>query len=354
MSREGGIFIVKIAGFTYRNAADRFEPGQPTTLEIEQRDNEASRLTLMVFDRVDPTSTPPYVEFNRFPNPRKVEDVLVQAWIGWADESLIKVFEGNLVIKSMDEEIPSCTKFVALDDTYKLRKRGKGLTLKNLSVRAMLKKKGAEHGVDVQFDPSVAGDPALNEPMAVFYQISETNWDLMNRYIRELGYITFNKERNILVVTRDKESADVFTVRYGDERIKRFSLREENKKDDRSPKRRGHHHEVTAGLQAHYPREVLVPNDSGKGTHWQEAALARDAKEHQHTLAKHAVTGKAKRREKEGDEATLEIRMEPHLINHVRIAVEGFGPDIDSIYESRMLRHSCGREWTTSIELWRP
>jgi hypothetical protein len=349
-----GRFIVQINGFEYRNASDHFGPGQAVSCEITHRDNEAAQLVLTVFDRVDPASAIPYVEFNRHPNPRIVPDISVQGWGGLADGPLVKMFDGVLVIKSMDEEIPSMTKFVAFDHTYKLRRRGKDDTFKGLTVKAMLIKKGAEHGITVQFDRSAANEPALNEPMVIFYQISEVNWDIMIRHIQQLGFVTYTRNGNILVVTRDKKSARSFDLVYGDDRIKRLSVRQENKRDKRSPRQRGHHHETTAGKHAHYPKETLVPNDSGRGVHWKEAPLPKDLKrEHQHTLAKPAVLGKGKRRQVEGDELDCEFRLEPSMINHQLIQVSKFGPQIDGIYESRMVRHIMGPQWTTTVEGWR-
>lgn len=355
MERLAGKFIVEIGGFRYESAADHFAPGQPVSCEVERRDDEVARATLVVFDRVDPSSNPPYIEYNRFPSPRKVENIPFIVWGGWPDEGLVKMFEGILIKKGMDEAIPSMTRFIGADSTYKLRKRGRVDTWQGMSVKASLRKKGAEHGVDVRFDSTAANDPALNAPMRVFYQIAEPNWDWMLRYIRELGFIAVPKGRDILIVMRDKSAGDRrFQLRYGDDRIKRFSLTEENKKDNRSPNRRGHHRETHAGKHAHYPRQVLVPNDGGKGVHWQNPPLAKDQREHSHTLAKAAVSGKPKRRNREGGEADIEIRLEPWMINYEIIPVSGFGPEIDGDYDTRTVRHSMGQEWTTHIECWRP
>src|SRR5258708_3530068 len=120
--RNAGKCIAEIAGFRYETAADVAAPGQIVSCEITQADDEATQCTLIVFDRVDPASIPPYVEFNRFPNPRIVENIPVIVYGGWPDEGLFKMFEGVLAVKSMDEETPSHTKFVAYDQTRALRK----------------------------------------------------------------------------------------------------------------------------------------------------------------------------------------------------------------------------------------
>jgi hypothetical protein len=354
MERLAGKFIVDIGGFRYENAADHLLPGQPVSCEVERRDDEAARATLVVFDRVDPSSKPPYVEFNRFPNPRKVENIPFIVYGGWPDEGLVKMFEGTLIKKGMDEDIPSMTRFIAADFTYKLRKHARNDTWEGLTVKASLRKKGAEHGVNVQFDRTTANDPALNEPMEVYYQVSEPNWDWMLQYIRELGFVAVPKGRDILVVMQDKSAGRRLELRYGDDLIKKFALIEENKKSDRSPNRRGHHHETHAGRHAVYPNQLIVPNDSGKGYHWQNAPLAKDKKEHQHTLAKAAVLGKSRRRKREGDEADGQIRLTPWMVNHEIIPVSGYGPDIDGEYDTRMVRHVMGQEWTTYFEGWRP
>src|SRR6185503_10958388 len=102
-------FYVTIGGRTYRNGAEPDEPGQPTLLEIEHRDNEASRLQLSVKDFL--YSDVPFVEFNSIPNPRCNPGIKVEAWAGWEEESLVKVFEGLLVAKLPNHQL-SETQFV--------------------------------------------------------------------------------------------------------------------------------------------------------------------------------------------------------------------------------------------------
>lgn len=349
-----GYFRVEIGGVIYENGSPPETPGQPVSLEIEHRDDESSRLTLTVFDNVTLGSVP-YPEFNRIPNPRKFESVPVLAWAEWEDEQIVKMFEGNLTIKTMDEEIPSHTKFVALHDSYKLRKKAKSDVPRNISVRQMLIRKAAEHGCILKFDASTNDEPALNEPMEVFHQPGEANWDLMTRYIKSLGFVTINKERNVLIVTRDKLSGTIIGISYGDENIKRLSLREENKKASHHPKRRGHHHEGIAGKHAIYPPVVAVPGDGGKGVHWREQPLAKHVDSHRKlNLAKASVLGKGKRLKIEGDELDVQERFRPIMVNHEVYVVNGYGPDIDDAYQTAMVRHKMGSEWTTESTCWRP
>jgi hypothetical protein len=344
-----GQILVIINGVQYRNGADSDDPGKLVSVEIERRDDEAARATVVLWDVFSDVA---YPEFNRHPNPRKVK-YGVEIYGGWEDEPIVKMFAGYCSIKTFDEEIPSHTKFVAVDESGELRKYGRNHVLKGLSVAELLRKKAAEHGVHLELDRSVAGDSWLFEPMSTHYQTGEVNWDLMNRYIGELGYVTIPKGANRLVLMRDKSTGKGLVLTYGDEKIKHCSVREQQKQAARAHARKGHHSEGIAGKHAKYPNEVLRPNEDGRGQHWQAAPLAKDKHDRKMTLAKAAVMGKRKRRKVEGDELDCSIRLEPWMINHELITLSEFGPDADGVYHTRMVRHRMGQEWTTDIEGWR-
>lgn len=346
-------FYVVIGGRTYRNGAEPGEPGQPTLLEIEHRDNEATRLQLTVKDFL--YSDAPFVEFNEIPNPKCNPEIKVEAWAGWEEESLVKVFEGLLAAKRPKSQL-SETSFLAIHDAFKLRKRARVKTFTGMTVADLLKKLAAQEGCVLQIDSSVAGDDALNTPTEIFFQgISgvAVNWGLMYQYVHELGYITNTIKSNVIVLRAQKDIGG-FGFKRGDEWIKSIELRQEQKRGDtRSPSRKGHAHDTKPGKFWH----KRLGRDCGEGKHVRAVrpSLAKTKEHHRTPFAGFSVKGTARRLEREGDELTLEIRMRPEMRNEEVITLSDFGAQIDGAWDTASVVHRMGNvAASTHIAAWRP
>lgn len=344
-------FYVTINGRTYRNGAEPGEPGQPTLLEVEHVDNEASRLRLTVKDFL--YSDTPFVEYNSIPNPRCNPEIKVEAWAGWEDESLIKVFEGLLVAKKLKYQL-SETSFVAAHESFKMRKRERVKTFTGMTIADLWKKLAAQEGCVLQIDPAVAGDDALNTPAEIYYQGIPgvaTNWGLMYHYIAELGYVANTIKSNVIVIRAAKDIGG-FEFKRGDEWIKSLDMREEQKRSERSPSRKGHAHDTKPGKAWH----KRLGHDCGDGKHVRAVrpAIAKTKEHHRSTHARFSVKGIARRLEREGDELKLEIRMRPEMRNEEVLTLSDFGPEVDGSWETASVVHRMGNiAATTQIAAWR-
>jgi hypothetical protein len=329
-------FYVIIAGREYRSAPEPLAPGQPISLEIEHRDNESSRLQLTVWDAV---TDAPFVEFNTLPNPRCNPNLPVEAYAGWDEASIVNVFAGLFTAKRAHYQL-SETYLVGIHDAFKLRKRGKVDTLKEITVAEMLKKKAAEEGINLIIDSTAAGDEELNTPASVFYQLGEANWSLMYRHIHELGYITNTIRKNDMVLKRDKTAGPTFSYERGDGKIRDFDLREEQKRADRSPKRKGHTHHPTPSQ--HWHKQIGVDCGDGRSVRITPPAIAEKKKRTRPYFAKASIRGYARRMEQEGDELTISLRFEPKMRNEEIITLSGFGPQIDGAWQTASVVHRLG------------
>src|SRR5205085_7481913 len=101
---------------------------------------------------------------------------------------------------------------------------------------------------------------------------------------------------------------------------------------------------------------IIEPADSEhRSTELIQAPLAKNTQHHRRPLAKGAVDGKAKRRQKEGDELGLEIRFEPSMFNIEQIEISKYGAQINGTYHTRSVEHILGNSSaTTQIECWKP
>jgi hypothetical protein len=350
--RLAGWFRVTVAGRIYQNGADPSEPGQPISLTIEHRDQEASRLTLVVKD-FDLDSDAPFRELNSVPNPRLVEAIPVLAWIGWDEENPVKAFEGVLAASKMNYQA-SATEFVALHEAIMLRKRGKVDTLKNMTLADMLRKKAAEEGLVLIIDSSIAGDAALNMPFETLLQNGVANWDFMKRWIVSFGYTTTTIRKNQIVLRRDKSSGDSFAFRRGDENIVQLRVRMEQKRDERSGRRTGHAHENKPGQR--WSKFFPESRDTSRNVAPVHPAVGKRAdRQHKVPPAREAIRGKAKKRRIEGDELNLTVRLQPEMKNVEKVVISDFGPNIDGTYHTSSVTHRLGNQpATTEIEAWRP
>lgn len=344
------IFIVTINGVRFENGADPTESNQPMLLEIEHKDQEASRLTLTVKD-FDLDKDTVFQKYSSIPNPRCNPNIPVQAWAGWEDEQLVKVFEGLLVAK--EGSYPQTqTRFVALHEAFKLRRKGKVDALHNITVADMLRKKAKEEGLLLQIHPSAASDPALSTPIEVIYQLGEPNWKLMFRYIRENGLIANTIKNNVIVIRRHKHDGQRIELRRGDEWIKNLRARQEHRRDERSPRRKGHTLEAKPGRFVHHKDG----EDCGVSRHVRVVppAIAKKSNQHKAPFSKFSVSGKAKRFREEGDELSIEIRFRPEMKNEEVIALSDFGGQIDGAWDTSSVVHRLGSQSaTTSIEAWK-
>lgn len=329
-------FYVIFAGREYRSAPEPGAPGQPISLEIEHRDNESSRLQLTVWDAV---TDKPFVEYNTLPNPRCNPNLPVEAYAGWEDASLVNVFAGLFVAKRMHYQL-SQSYLVGVHDAFKLRKRGKVETLKELTVGQMLQKKAAEEGINLIIDKSVAGDEELNTPASIFYQLGEANWALMYRHIHELGYITNTIRKSDMVLKRDKSTGPVFSYERGDGKILDVESREEQRRAERSTKRKAHTQHPSPGK--HWHKQIGIDCGDGRNVRITPPAIAEKTKRERPYFAKASIKGYARRMEQEGDELTISLRFEPMMRNEEIINLSGFGPQIDGAWQTCSVVHRVG------------
>lgn len=341
-------FIATVNGRLYRAGPDPSEPGQPLSIEVEFRDNETTRLGLKVWDAL---GNDPFPEFNAVPNPRLDPNIPVLAWMGWEGDTLVKVFEGLLTAKSVHHQL-SETDFTASHLAFNLRKRGKVDAVKGVTVAQLLKKKASEEGLNLILDSSVAGDDALNTPISVALQLGENNWTFMDRYLHELGYITTQREKDVIVVRVDKSSGSVITIKRGDDQLRSLQVREEQRKDGRSTHRKDQLHETKPGEAAH-PQQGDDP-DGSKNVQRVPPAIPRDDKDHKYTLTKASVKGVSRRLQKEGDELTIELRARFEMKNEEIITLSGFGGQVDGDWHTSSVVHRIGGGVaTTQATCWR-
>ncbi|MBI3654078.1 MAG: hypothetical protein HY231_23860 [Acidobacteria bacterium] len=344
-------FRVTIGGRVYENGAESAAPGQPISLNITHRDQEASQLELLVFDNVTMGDVP-FPEYNSIPNPRINENIPIEAWAGWDEEELVKVFEGILLKKSANM-LQSQTRFVGTHESFKLRKRGKVHVLKNLTAREMIIRKAREEGIEVQFHPSAASDPALNTPVERFFQLGEPQWPLIRRWLVANGFIANTIKKNVIVIRRDKTGGRQFSFKRGDENIISLSISQEQKRDERSGRRKGHTHEHKPGR--HWSREFKETDDGSRAVEPVRPPIGRDTKTKKVPFARFAQSGKAKRRKVEGDELSLTVRLQPEMRNEEIIQISGFGPQIDGQWQTSEVVHRLGYgPAQTEIKAWRP
>jgi hypothetical protein len=148
------------------------------------------------------------------------------------------------------------TTFLAAQKSFKLKKK----TQENLSVAQMLKMKAAQHGSTLIIDDTAVTDAESNDPQSCFYQLGESDLQLMYRYTRELGYIFNTIKSNQIILRRDKSSGQTFSYNRGDEFIKNLSLRQEQQTNKRSARRQGMTHETRPSKHS-YHKPIIEPAD---------------------------------------------------------------------------------------------
>jgi len=344
-------FRVTVGGRVYENGPKPGEPGQPISLTITHRDQEASQMELLVFDNVTMGDVP-FPEYNSIPNPRLVETIPVEAWAGWDEGEYVKVFEGILLRKSANF-VMSQTRFVASHESFKLRKRGKVHVLKNMTFKEMIVQKAKEEGIVVEFRPSAASDPSLNTPVERIFQMGEAPWQVIRRTLTSLGFIANTIKKNVLVITRDKSHGEGYTFRRGDEHIISLAPSQEQKRDERSGKRKGHTHEHKPGK--HWSRQVQETDDGSRAVETERAPIGRDVKTKKVPFARFAISGKAKRRKIEGDELSLTVRLHPKMRNEEIVTIQDFGAQINGSYQTSEVAHRLGNSSAqTEIKAWKP
>jgi hypothetical protein len=344
-------FRVTVGGRVYENGSKPDAPGQPINLTITHSDQEASRLELLVFDNVTMGDVP-FPEFNSIPNPRLVENVPIEAWAGWEDEEMIKVFEGILLKKDM-HFLGSQTRFVGVHKSFKLRKRAKVQAMKNISLKEMIIKVAAEEGIKVEFHPSAASDPSLNTPVERIFRIGESQWSLIRRTLVSLGFIANTIKGDVLVIRRDKSGEPEFTFKRGDEHIVSLEVIQEQKRDERSGRRKGHTHEHRPAK--HWSREERHTNDGSRAVDTVRPAIGRDVKTKKVPFARFAISGRGKRRKVEGDELSLTVRFQPTMKNQEIVVLKDFGKQVDIAWHTSEVVHRLGGQPAqTEIKGWHP
>lgn len=330
-------WIVYVGGVRYTNLA--LEGDQlPMLLEIEHRDNEPSRLTLTVFDA---PGDDPFPNYNNTPDPYLEPGVKVEAFARWEDEEWVKMFSGLLVAKKCRYPSRTETVFVALHKAFRLRKRGKVDTLQNVTHADMLKLKAAEEECSLTVHSSAASDPYLNEPAETILQPGEPNWDLMDRTVREGGYITNTIRDGEIVLRVNKSDGRLVKVALGDEHLVSFDIRSEQKRDSNSSRRKGHSHGHKAGKFQHN-EEGKDPSKGRNVRHAPAALPKRKRGENREFFARTSVRGVARQLERRGRELTIEFRLNPSMRNEERIELSGCGAQISGIWETEAVTHRMG------------
>lgn len=341
--------IVTVNGRPYHFAPDTTENGQLISVEVEHRDNEASRIGVSAWDGLHDQH---FIEYDAIPNPRCNEAIPIDCVAGWEDEGLVRLFGGLLTAKQAEYQL-SQTRFVGLHEAFKLRKRAKVMTYKELTVAQLLKKLAAEEGIDLKIDKTAAGDEALNIPASVYYQMGVPNWEMMLHYIRSFGYITNTIRQNEMILRVDKDGTQEIVIERGDGQMVNFQTRQEQKRHDRSPKQKRHHYEPKPGKFGH--KYENTDCGKGKGVLILPPAIAKKAKQRRRDFTKFSVRGMTRRLEKEADEITLSFRFRPEMRNEEIIVLKGFSAQIDGPWHTASVVHRLGTGTArTDAACWRP
>lgn len=177
----------------------------------------------------------------------------------------------------------------------------------------------------------------------------------MLRYIRELGYIANPNplKETELIISADKADGPTFTFKRGGGEIMDLELRYEQKRDEKSPRRHADAHLPPRGKAYHVRKGV----DCGNGKHRAivQPRIAKKARRADREPFTHMhVKGMARRLEKEGDEMTIHLRLQPEMINQDVIVLEGFGGEIDGPWETAAVVHRIGEGVArTEAACWR-
>ncbi len=304
-------------------------------LEVEHRDNEGSRLTCEVFDA---RGDEPFPVYNGTPDPLTDPEVEVILYGRWQGEGRVKMFSGLLSAKKANYPATSTTTFVAVHKARRLRMRGRVATHENITIAEAIKLKAAEEGIKVTFAPSVAGDGYLNEVTECVIQAGESHWPFIDHLLRDGGYVSNTVRDNEIVVRYDKSDGPVLNLARGDDKLIRFDIRAETKREHRASRRKGHSWEHKPGRHQH--NEVGSDPSNARHVTPVPAALPKHKKgEHRAFFASASVEGIARRLEKTGREITITVRCEPWMRNEERINLTGFGPQIDAEWHTEGLVH---------------
>lgn len=329
-------FIVTIGAREFHSAPEPGSPYQPIEVEIEHRDNEASRLLLKVWDAVTDV---PFPQFNQTPNPRCNPDIPVLCWMGWEDGPLVPAFAGQLQGCRAHYQL-SQTWFSAIHNAIKLRKRAKAKSYPGLTLLELLQKLAGEEGLTIKLDSTAANDPALHTPASMYFQIAEPNWALMLRYIHGMGYVTNTVNTTEINLKWDKSAGSTITLERGDKELISFDCREEQRRDTRSPRGRGHSGETKHGQFIHHDDGT----DCGGGRRMELQSKHAKKKNQQKQVfpERFSIKGASRRLEREGDELTLAFRLKPEMRNEELIQLKGFGPKLDRVWDTASVIHKIG------------
>lgn len=134
------IYTCIVGGISFESGPDPAAIGQPISCSAEWRDNEAGRVELKVWDGMGDTGWFPI--HNSLPNPRCNTTVPFECWMGWEEETQVKVFEGVLAVNElMYQSGDSVTRLVGSHKALKLRQRARVDNPSQMTVADVLKKK---------------------------------------------------------------------------------------------------------------------------------------------------------------------------------------------------------------------
>ncbi|HKV39581.1 MAG TPA: hypothetical protein VJX67_10235, partial [Blastocatellia bacterium] len=323
---------------------------QPVSIEVEFSDQQVTRVGLTIWDQVDDVT--PYAHFNAMPDPMTNPEIPFQAWIGWEEETPVKVLDGYLAAKKLHYPGTIC-ELLGTHQAIKLRKRARADSRQNMTVLQFLQTKAKEEKCQLVVDASAAGDEALAEPCDVILQLAhETNWDIMRTFIKELGYVTVPEGANVLRLFAHKLNGPEVTIERWDGQMINQDARFEQRKAGKSSHRRGHLTEISPGKFQHNTAGQDQGQSRGKTS--VPPVLPRSRKSRKGILGVFNVRGVARRLEHEGNELTMTTRLRPEMKNQEKVTLKGFGPEMDGTWQTASIVHRIGHGAAeTQMALWR-
>ncbi len=344
-----------VFNFTDQDAGAR--PGAPISISVNHGDQLSSMAHLVVWDK-DVVADAPLPIYNSIPNPLISHNEPYDVWMGWEGHTLYKVFEGILQAKEASLH-PSVTTLIGVHDSFRMKKEGKKRARTNITMDQLLRQLAAEYGLQIKYIGDAAGDPALTQILSWTVQgINDvrTNWQQFKHYLTTYGFIINTTQRGLIEIRKSKEGDPQFVFRRGDENGLEFSARQEQRRDERSSRRKVHTNEAKPGKRGKYETRIGV-NDGSRYLETVPPSVAkRKANPYRQPRNRIFVRNIAKRLgEVEGDKGDFVMRLEPQLLNVEQTVLVDYGPQNDGAWQNASVQHSIGKGPSqTRVQAWKP
>ena len=126
-----------------------------------------------------------------------------------------------------------------------------------------------------------------------------------------------------------------------------------DRRAEQAVRRKGHAHEPKPGK--HWHRQEGADPSNARDVRALPPAIPKRATQHKVPFSKFSLKGRSQRREVEGDELSLTIRLRPEMRNEEVVVLKGYGAKVDGPWQTRSVTHRLGSEPAkTIIECWRP